>query len=151
MGEGLTALIEHERRGRRAHFKLAMVRADRELQGSRRDRNDIETQATRDRPRARGQLRERRRRHCGLCRGRSMRAKILVPSKRQSGKMVQIRAYGAETELISGMRQDTADAAQRQCYPPPKFTFRWPPCMTCVSPTVLSKGRRERKQAVEES
>ena len=43
-----------------------------------------------------------------------MRAKILVPASTQPGKTVQMRAYGAETELVPGTRQDTADAAERQ-------------------------------------
>jgi len=43
-----------------------------------------------------------------------LRAKILVPASTQPGKIVQMRAYGAEIELIPGTRQDTADAAERQ-------------------------------------
>ncbi len=43
-----------------------------------------------------------------------MRAKILVPASTPAAKTVQMRAYGAEIELIPGSRQDTADAAVRQ-------------------------------------
>jgi threonine synthase len=43
-----------------------------------------------------------------------MRAKILVPAATQPGKIVQMRAYGAEVELVEGPRQATADAAVRQ-------------------------------------
>ncbi len=43
-----------------------------------------------------------------------IRAKILVPAYTQPGKTVQMRAYGAEVELIPGTRQDTADEAVRQ-------------------------------------
>ena len=43
-----------------------------------------------------------------------IKAKILVPATTQPGKTVQMRAYGAEVELIPGTRQDTADEAQRQ-------------------------------------
>ncbi len=43
-----------------------------------------------------------------------IRARILVPASTQPGKTVQMRAYGAEVELIPGSRQDTADAAVRQ-------------------------------------
>jgi threonine synthase len=43
-----------------------------------------------------------------------MRAKILVPAATQPGKTVQIRAYGAEVELVSGSRQGTAAEAVRQ-------------------------------------
>ncbi len=41
-------------------------------------------------------------------------AKILVPASTQPGKTVQMRAYGAEVELVPGSRQDTADEAERQ-------------------------------------
>ena len=41
-------------------------------------------------------------------------AKILVPASTQHGKTVQMRAYGAEIELIPGTRQDVSDAAIRQ-------------------------------------
>lgn len=43
-----------------------------------------------------------------------MRAKILVPAYTQAGKTVQMRAYGAECELVPGTRQDTSEAAERQ-------------------------------------
>ncbi len=41
-------------------------------------------------------------------------AKILVPAATQPGKTVQMRAYGAEVELVPGTRQDTAEEALRQ-------------------------------------
>ena len=41
-------------------------------------------------------------------------AKILVPAHTHPDKIVQIRSYGAEVELVSGTRQETADAAARQ-------------------------------------
>lgn len=43
-----------------------------------------------------------------------MSAKILVPASTQPGKTVQMRAYGAEVELIPGSRQRTAEAAVAQ-------------------------------------
>ncbi|QGY00774.1 pyridoxal-phosphate dependent enzyme [Methylobacterium mesophilicum SR1.6/6] len=43
-----------------------------------------------------------------------MRAKILVPASTSPAKTVQMRAAGAEVELIPGTRQDTADAAVGQ-------------------------------------
>jgi len=43
-----------------------------------------------------------------------MRAKILVPASTQPDKIVQMRAYGAEVELVEGPRQATADEAIRQ-------------------------------------
>ena len=43
-----------------------------------------------------------------------MRAKILVPASTSPAKTVQMRACGAEVELIPGTRQDTADAAVAQ-------------------------------------
>jgi threonine synthase len=41
-------------------------------------------------------------------------AKILVPASTPRDKTVQMRAYGAEVELIAGTRQDVSDAAARQ-------------------------------------
>lgn len=43
-----------------------------------------------------------------------VRAKILVPAATQPAKTVQMRAYGAEVELVPGTRQHTADEAERQ-------------------------------------
>jgi threonine synthase len=43
-----------------------------------------------------------------------IRAKILVPASTQPGKTVQMRAYGAEVELVPGTRQNTAEEAERQ-------------------------------------
>jgi threonine synthase len=43
-----------------------------------------------------------------------LRAKILVPAATQPGKIVQMRAYGAEVELVEGPRQASADEAGRQ-------------------------------------
>jgi threonine synthase len=41
-------------------------------------------------------------------------AKILVPASTAQDKIVQMRAYGAEIELIPGTRQDVSDTAERQ-------------------------------------
>lgn len=43
-----------------------------------------------------------------------MRAKILVPAATSAAKTVQMKAHGAEIELVPGSRQDCADAALRQ-------------------------------------
>jgi threonine synthase len=43
-----------------------------------------------------------------------LEAKILVPAYTPIAKTIQLRAYGAEVELIAGTRQDTADAAIKQ-------------------------------------
>jgi threonine synthase len=43
-----------------------------------------------------------------------LKAKILVPSSTPYAKTVQMRAYGAEVELIPGTRQDVSDAAARE-------------------------------------
>jgi threonine synthase len=43
-----------------------------------------------------------------------MQAKVLVPATTQPAKTVQMRAYGAEIELVEGSRQQTADTAVRQ-------------------------------------
>jgi threonine synthase len=43
-----------------------------------------------------------------------IRAKILVPAYTQPAKTIQMRAYGAEVELVPGTRQNTAEEAVRQ-------------------------------------
>jgi threonine synthase len=43
-----------------------------------------------------------------------MKATIMCPASTSPGKTVQMRAYGAEIDLIPGTRQDTADAAERK-------------------------------------
>ncbi len=114
MGEGLTPLVEHAWRGGRAHFKLEWFAPT----GSFKDRGATVMMST---------LRQQ-----GISRvledssgnggaaiaayaaAGGMRSKILVPASTQPGKTVQMQAYGAETELIPGTRQDTADAAERQ-------------------------------------
>jgi threonine synthase len=44
----------------------------------------------------------------------ALAAKILVPAHTPQDKTAQMRAYGAEVELIPGTRQDVSDAAARQ-------------------------------------
>jgi threonine synthase len=43
-----------------------------------------------------------------------LRAKILAPASTSPGKTVQMRAHGAEVELVPGTRQDCSDEAVRQ-------------------------------------
>ena len=43
-----------------------------------------------------------------------IQAKILVPAATSPAKTVQMRAYGAEIELVPGTRQATSDEAIRQ-------------------------------------
>src|SRR5271157_4774317 len=77
------------------------VRADRQLQGSPRIRHDLDPAPARGDPAARRQFRKRRRCHRGLCPRRGEdQGQDLVPSYTQPGKTVQMRAYGAEVELI---------------------------------------------------
>lgn len=114
MGEGLTPLVEHGWRNGRAHFKLEWFAPT----GSFKDRGATVMMST---------LRQQGIDHvledssgnggaaiAAYAAAGGMRSKILVPAYTQPGKTVQMRAYGAETELIPGTRQDTADAAERQ-------------------------------------
>ncbi|MGA2960790.1 MAG: pyridoxal-phosphate dependent enzyme [Candidatus Korobacteraceae bacterium] len=50
----------------------------------------------------------------GYAAAAGIRAKILVPAYTQPAKTIQMRAYGAEVELVPGTRQDTAEEAARQ-------------------------------------
>ena len=114
MGEGCTPLVEHRWRGGRAHFKLEWFSPT----GSFKDRGaSVMISVLRQQGVTR--LLEDSSGNGGAAiaayaAAAGVKAKILVPAATQPGKTVQIRAYGAEVELIPGTRQDTADAAERQ-------------------------------------
>jgi threonine synthase len=114
MGEGCTPLLEHPWRGGRAHFKLEWFAPT----GSFKDRGaSVMISALRQQGVTR--LLEDSSGNGGAAiaayaAAGGIRAKILVPATTQPGKTVQIRAYGAEVELIPGNRQDTAEEAERQ-------------------------------------
>jgi threonine synthase len=114
MGEGCTPLVEHPWRGGRAHFKLEWFAPT----GSFKDRGAcVMISALRQQGVTR--LLEDSSGNGGAAiaayaAAAGIKAKILVPASTQPGKTVQMRAYGAEVELIPGSRQDTADEAERQ-------------------------------------
>ena len=56
-----------------------------------------------------------------------MIAKILAPASTQPGKTIQMRAYGAEVELVPGTRQQTADEAERQAVDLFYASHNWQP------------------------
>jgi len=114
MGEGCTPLVERRWRGARALFKLEWFAPT----GSFKDRGASVMIST---------LRQQGVTHvledssgnggaaiAAYAAAAGLRAKILVPAATQPAKTIQMRAYGAEVELIAGTRQDTADAALRQ-------------------------------------
>lgn len=114
MGEGLTPLVERAWRGRPALFKLEWFAPT----GSFKDRGATVMIST---------LRQQGITHvledssgnggaaiAAYAAAAGLKAKILVPASTQPGKTVQMRAYGAELELVPGTRQDTAEAAERQ-------------------------------------
>jgi len=114
MGEGLTPLVEQEWDGGRASFKLEWFAPT----GSFKDRGASVMISA---------LRQQGVTHvledssgnggaaiAAYAAAAGMRAKILVPAYTPPAKTVQMRAYGAEIELIPGTRQDTSDAALRQ-------------------------------------
>jgi threonine synthase len=114
MGEGCTPLVERPWRGGRAHFKLEWFAPT----GSFKDRGaSVMISALRQQGVTR--LLEDSSGNGGAAiaayaAAGGINAKILVPATTQPGKTVQMRAYGAEVELIQGTRQDTADEAERQ-------------------------------------
>ena len=114
LGEGCTPLVRRPWRGRHAHFKLEWFAPS----GSFKDRGASVMLSIL--------------RHQGIdavledssgnggaavatyAAAAGMRARILVPASTSPAKTVQMRAAGAEVELVPGSRQDTADAAVRQ-------------------------------------
>ncbi len=114
MGEGVTPLVERGWRGGRAWFKLEWFNPS----GSFKDRGASVMLSTL-RQQGIDRVLEDSSGNGGAAiaayaAAGGMRSKILVPAYTQPGKTVQMRAYGAETELIPGTRQDTSDAAERQ-------------------------------------
>ena len=114
MGEGLTPLVERPWLGARVHFKLEWMMPT----GSFKDRG-ASVMVSVLRQQGIDRILEDSSGNGGAAiaayaAAGGMRSKILVPAYTQPGKTVQMRAYGAETELIPGTRQDTADAAERQ-------------------------------------
>jgi threonine synthase len=114
MGEGATPLVEHPWRGGLAHFKLEWFSPT----GSFKDRGaSVMISALRQQGVTR--LLEDSSGNGGAAiaayaAAAGIKAKILVPATTQPGKTVQMRAYGAEVEMIPGTRQDTADEAMRR-------------------------------------
>ena len=114
MGEGCTPLVERSWDGARALFKLEWFSPT----GSFKDRGaSVMISALRQQGVAR--LLEDSSGNGGAAiaayaAAGGLQAKILVPASTSPAKTVQMRAYGAEIELVPGTRQDTADEAIRQ-------------------------------------
>jgi threonine synthase len=114
MGEGCTPLIERVWNGSNVHFKLEWFSPT----GSFKDRGaSVMVSALRQQGVKR--LLEDSSGNGGAAiaaysRAGGVDARILVPASTQPGKTIQMRAYGAEVELVPGTRQDTADEAVRQ-------------------------------------
>jgi threonine synthase len=114
MGEGCTPLVERDWKGARALFKLEWFAPT----GSYKDRG-ASVMISLLRQQGVTALLEDSSGNGGAAIAAytavaGIRAKVLVPAYTQPAKTVQMRAYGAEVELIPGTRQDTADAAVRQ-------------------------------------
>ncbi|GJE12869.1 MULTISPECIES: pyridoxal-phosphate dependent enzyme [Methylobacterium] len=114
LGEGCTPLVRRPWRGGHAHFKLEWFAPS----GSFKDRGAA-VMLSILRQQGIGAVLEDSSGNGGAAvatyaAAAGMRAKILVPASTSPAKTVQMRAAGAEVELIPGSRQDTADAAVRQ-------------------------------------
>jgi threonine synthase len=114
MGEGCTPLVSHKWGGVSALFKLEWLSPT----GSFKDRGASVmlsilrgqgvTKVLEDSSGNGGAA------IAGYAAAGGLAAKILVPASTAQDKTVQMRAYGAEIELIPGTRQDASDAAERQ-------------------------------------
>jgi threonine synthase len=114
MGEGMTPLVARDWQGARALFKLEWMSPT----GSFKDRGASVmisllkaqgvTHVLEDSSGNGGAA------VAAYAAAAGMKAKILVPAYTPTAKTVQMRAYGAEIELVPGTRQDTSDAAMRQ-------------------------------------
>jgi threonine synthase len=114
MGEGLTPLISRSWRGAPALFKLEWFSPT----GSFKDRG-ASVMVSILRSQGVTRLLEDSSGNGGAAiaayaAAGGIAAKILVPASTPRDKTVQMRAYGAEVELIGGTRRDVSDAAARQ-------------------------------------
>jgi threonine synthase len=114
MGEGLTPLVSRTWRGVPARFKLEWISPT----GSCKDRG-ASVMVSVLRSQGVTKLLEDSSGNGGAAiaayaAAGGLKAKILVPASTAQDKIVQMRAYGAEIELVSGTRQDVSDAAARQ-------------------------------------
>jgi threonine synthase len=114
LGEGLTPLVARTFQGIRAHFKLEWFAPS----GSFKDRGaTVMVSALRQQGIER--ILEDSSGNGGAAiatyaAAAGIGAKILTPASTQPGKLVQMRAMGAEVELVPGSRQATTDEAVRQ-------------------------------------
>ena len=114
LGEGCTPLVRRPWRGGHAHFKLEWFAPS----GSFKDRG-ASVMLSILRQQGIDAVLEDSSGNGGAAvatyaAAAGMRAKILVPASTSPAKTVQMRAVGAEVELVPGTRQDTADAAVAQ-------------------------------------
>jgi threonine synthase len=114
MGEGLTPLVSRSWRGVPARFKLEWISPT----GSFKDRG-ASVMVSILRSQGVTKLLEDSSGNGGAAiaayaAAGGLKAKILVPASTAQDKIVQMRAYGAEIELVPGTRQDVSDAAARQ-------------------------------------
>ncbi len=114
LGEGLTPLVEHRWGAGRMHAKLEWFAPT----GSFKDRGASVMISTLKQQGVDRVLEDSSGNGgaavAAYAAAGGLRAKVLVPASTQPAKTVQTRAYGAETELVPGTRQDTAEAAERQ-------------------------------------
>ena len=114
LGEGMTPLVRRRFRGIDAHFKLEWFAPS----GSFKDRGASVMISV---------LRQQGVRHlledssgnggaaiATYAAAAGLSAKIVTPASTQPAKLVQMRAMGAQVELVPGTRQATADEAVRQ-------------------------------------
>jgi threonine synthase len=114
LGEGLTPLVRRRFRGIEAHFKLEWFAPS----GSFKDRGASVMLSVLRQQGVRRILEDSSGNGgaaiATYAAAAGMSAKIVTPASTQPAKLVQMRAMGAEVELVPGSRQDTADEAVRQ-------------------------------------
>ncbi len=114
LGEGMTPLLRRRFRGIDAHFKCEWFAPS----GSFKDRG-ASVMISVLRQQGIAHLLEDSSGNGGAAvatyaAAAGIRAKIVTPASTQPSKLVQMRAMGADVELVPGTRQDTADEAVRQ-------------------------------------
>jgi threonine synthase len=65
-----------------------------------------------------------------------IQAKIIVPAETSTAKILQIRAFGAEIELVPGTRDEVAEGAVRQSASIPYASHNWHPMFLQGTKTI---------------
>ncbi|MFF7340175.1 pyridoxal-phosphate dependent enzyme [Streptomyces sp. NPDC008163] len=136
LGEGCTPMIPVDWRGRRVHFKLEWFNPT----SSFKDRG-VSVMVSHLVAQGVDRVLEDSSGNGGsavaaYAAAAGIRAKIIVPAGTSAAKILQVRAYGAEIELVEGTRDEVSEEAVRQSERIPYASHNWHPMFIQGTKTV---------------